>query len=48
LQKDGLATQINGRVADNTLQQFVLFFVGKLGVKAGGRRMGAMWPMISV
>jgi hypothetical protein len=27
LQKEDLATQINGRVADNTLQQFVLFFV---------------------
>jgi hypothetical protein len=28
LQKEDLATQINGRVVENTLQQFVLFLVG--------------------
>jgi len=32
LQKEDIATQINGRVADNTLQQFVLFFVATIAL----------------
>ena len=32
LGKEDLATQINGRVADNTLQQFVLFFVATMAL----------------
>jgi hypothetical protein len=32
LGKESLATQINGRVADNTLQQFVLFFVATMAL----------------
>ncbi|MFI4974336.1 MAG: MAPEG family protein [Caulobacterales bacterium] len=30
--KESLATEINGRVADNTLQQFMLFLVGTLAL----------------
>lgn len=32
LQKENLATQINGRVAENTQQQFLLFLVGTLAL----------------
>jgi len=32
LGKENLTTQINGRVADNTLQQFVLFFVATMAL----------------
>ena len=32
LQKEDQATQINGRVVENTLQQFVLFLVGTLAL----------------
>jgi len=32
LGKETLSTQINGRVADNTLQQFVLFFVSTMAL----------------
>jgi hypothetical protein len=34
LGKETLATIVNGRVADNTLQQFVLFFVATLALSA--------------
>ena len=39
LQKEDLATQINGRVADNTLQQFVLFFVATTALTADTMRI---------
>ena len=32
LQKEDRATQINGRVVENTLQQFVMFLVGTLAL----------------
>ena len=34
LNKESVATQINGRVVDNTLQQFILFAVGTLALSA--------------
>jgi amino acid permease len=35
LNKEDLATQINGRVVENTLQQLVLFVLGTLALSAG-------------
>jgi hypothetical protein len=35
LHKETAATEINGRVADNTLQQFVLVLIGTLALSAG-------------
>src|SRR5262245_23758667 len=35
LNKEDLATQINGRVVENTLQQLVLFVLGTLGLSVG-------------
>jgi len=37
LNKEDLATQINGRVVENTLQQLVLFVLGTLGLSVGLR-----------
>lgn len=35
LNKEDLATQINGRVVENTLQQLVLFVLGTLALSVG-------------
>jgi hypothetical protein len=44
LNKESMATQINGRVVDNTLQQFILFLVGTLAlsVSLAGPQMRAI------
>jgi hypothetical protein len=44
LHKESLATQINGRVVDNTLQQSMLFLVGTLAlsVNLSGPQMRAI------
>jgi len=50
LQKEDLATQINGRVVENTLQQFVLFFVATmaLSVNLSSSQMGVIAAAVIV